>query len=375
MATQRRSLARTILRVLVMLLVAVVLMAAGYVGYLSATYYRIDDGIQLEVTGATTANKAQLEHGIAYTVATYNIGFGAYDPSFSFFMEEGWMADGTPTRGDDSTAASKEGVLALTDGAIATLQSLSPDFCLLQEVDVNSTRSYHVDQSAAFMAAFPAHQAVFAPNFHSAFLAYPFQDMHGSVQSGLLTLSDVGISTATRYSYPIDEGFPQKFFDLDRCFSAVRIPTDDGHELVLINSHMSAYDEGGVYRAKQMELLMGLLSAEYAAGNYVIAGGDWNHALADSLELYESEQLPPDWVSTLDEDELPKGLSVVQADNLAEVASCRGSDMPYVPGVTYLVTVDGFIVSDNVVATAHNVDAGFAYSDHNPVTLTFELAA
>ena len=91
MATQRRSLVKTILRVLVVLLVAVALAAAGYVGYLSATYYRIDDGIQLEVTGATTANKAQLEHGIAYTVATYNVGFGAYDPSFSFFMGEGWL--------------------------------------------------------------------------------------------------------------------------------------------------------------------------------------------------------------------------------------------------------------------------------------------
>ena len=49
--------------------------------------------------------------------------------------------------------------------------------------------------------------------------------------------------------------------------------------------------------------------------------------------------------------------------------------MPYVPGVTYRLTVDGFIVSDNVVATSHNVDAGFSYSDHNPVTLTFELGA
>ena len=47
--------------------------------------------------------------------------------------------------------------------------------------------------------------------------------------------------------------------------------------------------------------------------------------------------------------------------------------MPYEPGVSYEVTVDGFIVSDNVSATAVNVDAGFAYSDHNPVLLTFEL--
>ena len=91
MATQRHSLARTILRVLVMLLVAVALAAAGYVGYLSATYYRIDDNVELEVAGAADANKAQLAHGATYTIATYNVGFGAYDPSFSFFMEEGWL--------------------------------------------------------------------------------------------------------------------------------------------------------------------------------------------------------------------------------------------------------------------------------------------
>lgn len=37
----------------------------------------IDDNATLEVTGAQTANKSQLEHGVTYTVATYNIGFGA----------------------------------------------------------------------------------------------------------------------------------------------------------------------------------------------------------------------------------------------------------------------------------------------------------
>lgn len=283
------------------------------------------------------------------------------------------MSDGTATRGSFGTALSKEGVLESTDGVIATLQSLGPDFCLLQEVDVDSTRSYHVDQLAVLERAFPGHQVVFASNFHSAFLAYPPHDMHGSVESGLLTLSDVCVTSATRRSYPIDEGFPQRFFDLDRCFSVVRIPTDDGHDLVLVNNHMSAYNEGGVYRAKQFQLLMGYLEAERDAGNYVIAGGDWNHALAGSRELYESQQLPPEWVSPLDEAELPECLSVVTAENLVDVASCRGSDIPYEPGVTYRVTVDGFIVSDNVSAKARNVDMGFAYSNHNPVFLTFEL--
>ena len=41
--------------------------------------------------------------------------------------------------------------------------------------------------------------------------------------------------------------------------------------------------------------------------------------------------------------------------------------------MTYTTTVDGFIVSSNVEATAQNIDTGFAYSDHNPVLLTFRL--
>ena len=31
------------------------------------------------------------------------------------------------------------------------------------------------------------------------------------------------------------------------------------------------------------------------------------------------------------------------------------------------------VVSSNVTASAENVDTGFAYSDHNPVKLTFTL--
>ena len=43
--------------------------------------------------------------------------------------------------------------------------------------------------------------------------------------------------------------------------------------------------------------------------------------------------------------------------------------------MNYTTVVDGFLVSDNVRAEAENIDTDFAYSDHNPVLLTFELAA
>ena len=43
------------------------------------------------------------------------------------------------------------------------------------------------------------------------------------------------------------------------------------------------------------------------------------------------------------------------------------------PGQDYTTVLDGFIVSDNIIATAENIDTNFAYSDHNPVKLTFRL--
>ena len=362
-------------------ILAIVLLAVAvlgiYVIYLEANYSRIADNTAAEVT-ATTSTPDTVNVGQAYTAVTYNIGFGAYTPDYTFFMDEGYLADGTKTVGEHSRAVSEESELACTNGDISLVSTVdedgsAPDFILFQEVDTDSDRSYHVNQRSLITAAFPDYTTYFAYNFHSAYLAYPFNEPIGSINSGLLTLSTLRAKTATRRSYPIDESFPTKFFDLDRCFVVMRYPTSDGHELVLVNSHMSAYDKGGTVRARQLNMVCSFISSEYAKGNYVIVGGDFNHALCGSIDLYPSQQLTPDWVAELDDSELPDGFSVVQADNLADVATCRGDDIPYEKGVTYTTTIDGFIVSDNVTATATNIDNDFEYSDHNPVRLSFSL--
>ena len=128
-------------------------------------------------------------------------------------------------------------------------------------------------------------------------------------------------------------------------------------------------------RAQQLELLRDVMEEEYEKGNYVIVGGDFNHALYGTEHTFESRQQFPGWVQTLTDADLPEHFSFVAADNGFEVATCRGADIPYEPGVNYTTVVDGFIVSDNVAASAENVDADFAFSDHNPVALTFKLAA
>ena len=366
-----KPVAKRILIVFGAILLAFVLVVGGYLAYLVVTYDRIPDNIAVDITN--NASEAPLSTGKNYTVVAYNIGFGAYTPDYTFFMDEGIMEDGTQTVGEHSVAVSEESVLTCTEGAIETIRALNPDFALFQEVDTDSTRSYGVNQKEAIEAAFPTMDAAFAINFHSAFLAYPPSEPHGIANAGLLSLSNAHVKEAVRRSYPVDNDFPAKFFDLDRCFLVERMAVENGKDLVLVNSHMSAYDEGGIIRAKQLDLLMGVLESEAAAGNYVIAGGDWNHALCGSESIYPTHQLLPPWLATFDENVLPKGYAIVKPDNLADVPTCRGSDIPFEQGVSYTVTIDGFIASDNVEAHVLNIDTGFEYSDHNPVLLTFSL--
>lgn len=352
------------------LVLLALIVVGGYALYLQLQYERIPDNTVLTVENPQTDT---LQTGKTYTAVTWNIGFGAYDQPFSFFMDSGFMADGTPVQGKQSRAGSKERVEANVGGAVETVAELDPDFVLLQEVDEDSTRSYGVNQRQWFQSAFPDKSGVFASNFHSAYLFYPVYEPHGIVNGGLLTLSSYAVNEAVRRSYPVDESFPTKFFDLDRCFAVQRLPVDGGKELVLINSHMSAFDEGGLIRQAQMELLCQVLTEEYEKGNYVIVGGDYNHVLGDTLGAFPTEQQIPQWVYTFDESMLPEGVSVVCADNDHEVPTCRSCDIPYTKGVNYTSVLDGFLVSDNVQARAVNIDTDFVYSDHNPVQLEFTL--
>lgn len=365
---------RVVKRILWGLVLAVLVLGAAvglYVGYVAVQYNRIPDGEKLTVENP---QEAALEPGREYTAATYNIGFGAYGPDYSFFMDTGVMKSGEAVSGRYGKAISAESVAQHTRGAAETIAALSPDFVLLQEVDLDADRSYHLNQWENLRKTLPGYGSVFAVNFHTPFLAYPLHDPHGATTAGLGVLSRYRIDESVRRSYPISEAFPDKFFDLDRCFAVNRLPVEGGGELVLINSHMSAYDEGGVYRQQQMDMLAGMMSDEYAKGNYVIVGGDFNHALGtEAAEAFESQQEFPAWVAILDERDLPEGIRIQKAENQLEVPTCRAAEIPYEKGVNFVTVVDGFLVSANVEATAENIDTDFAYSDHNPVLLRFTL--
>ena len=349
-------------KVLLCIVLAFVLVVGAYVAYVFIDYHRIGD---MELTPEGDAAATELAAGKRYTVLSYNIGFGAYEDDYGFFMDGG----------TESWAWSEERLTANVDAIAAFLAWQKADFYLLQEVDIDSTRSYHVDERQPIYQALPGMSHVFAQNYDSPFLMYPLTQPHGASKSGLLTFSPAAISSAKRVELPIENSV-MKLVDLDRCYSVSRIPVDDSKELILYNLHLSAYTSDGTIATEQLKLLLADMQAEYEAGNWCVAGGDFNKdLLGDSVVWFGEADQDYSWAQPIP-DGIFDGYDVTLAaplDEDAPVPSCRNADSAYHEG-QYVLTVDGFMVSKNVaLESAEVIDTGFRWSDHNPVKMVFTL--
>ena len=367
---------KMILSIFIVLLFLVIFIGT-YVTYVCVQYYRIED--DLDLTNNLKNNQTELiSLNQDYSIVTYNIGFGAYSRDFSFFLDTGYSKEGIYQKGKRSTAKSKEEVLKNISGSIDIVNNLNVDFMFFQEVYVNSTRSYKVNQLSMIESKFVNYSSVFGSNAHSAYLFYPLHDPHGIMDAGIATFSKYKTNSVTRKQLPITNHIISRLFDLDRCFMVSRLPIKASEkELVLINIHMSAYDEGGVFRKQHMDLIQEYLKNEYDKGNYVILGGDFNHDIAGTINKFPTKQEIPEWVSSLSENDLTEGYYIAAS---ADTPTCRSCEIPYEKDVNYFVTIDGFIVSNNIeliyienINELNNQDVAFMYSDHTPVYFKFKL--
>ena len=356
---------KKVIKRIVIILIALLLILGAYGAYVLTSYYRLPDNLTLEVkrNGANFyfEDAQPYTTGKFYWAMTYNTGFGAYQKDFSFFMDGG----------KSSWAEDEDSVIASVCGMGEIINNVNPDFVFLQEVDVDSTRSYHVDQTEILNQFVKGYYYTFAQNYDSPFLFFPPWQPHGVSKSGLLTYSKGQITDAMRRSLPISESL-SKLLDLDRCYSVSRIPIENGKSLCLYNMHMSAYGTNDSIRDKQLVMLYADMEADYKKGNYVICGGDFNCDLKG-----EQEENVPQWAKSFPRESLPEGfrLAIDEAkeENIAH-NTCRSADKPYNEETSYTITLDGFIISDNInVNYYQHMDWGYEFSDHEPVIMQFRM--
>ena len=347
-----------IIKALLLVLGVLVLAAGGLVGYLTLTEYRPDDIEQLEVTQAARSDNVRV--GERLDVLSFNTGYCGLGRDQDFFMDGGTMV----------RPESEQIVRDNMNGILSELARQDADIYLLQEVDFDSYRSYYVNQADTYRHGLSLNMAV-AYNYKCDFVPFPWPPL-GKVESGLVTFTDLNVTQATRESLPVPFTWPMRVANLKRCLLVERIPVaDSGRELVLINLHLEAYDDGEG-KVAQTRQLLDFIHQEYEKGNYVIAGGDFNQTFEGVQRFggsWEGKWTP----GVFTEDELPQSVRLVYDPSLP---TCRSLDQAYTGDrdnhVFYLI--DGFLVTDNVqVEDVHTVDLDFAYSDHNPMLMQVTL--
>lgn len=242
------------------------------------------------------------------------------------------------------------------------------DFCLLQEVDQASKRSYDVDQVQEISQSLSEYGHTYAINYRSQFVPVPPLNPMGPVTSGQMILSKYHVDSAIRIGFDKHPAWPGRLFYMKRCFLVNYIPLTNGKTVVLINIHNSAFDSSGQFRKREMEQLGAFIQKAYQSGKYVIAGGDWN-ANPPGFDPTKIESGDSVFVDPFAE--MMAHLPGWQGASDPRVPTNRHVDTPYKQGATPTTILDFFVASPNIdILKDETFPLGFICTDHQPAILS-----
>lgn len=350
---------KKILKALLVIVIVLLVLVGGLLTWLTIVEYKPEDTEVVPVQSVGGQAKS-LAAGDSIKFVAWNIGYGALGDNADFFMDGGKMV----YTGDEARVREN------MDNIANEVRAQAPDILLLQEIDLDSSRSRHINETLYF-DGMGFNNRTFANNFKVAFFPIPIPP-YGHIDSGIATYSSYQTTSATRVQLPCPFSWPIRTFNLKRCLLITRIPVEGGKELVIVNLHLEAYDDGEG-KAAQAQMLMDILNEETAKGNYVIAGGDFNQVFSNVDNKYPV--FPEQWQ--------PAALDISPYEDTwqfimcSDTASCRSLYAPLAgndPNSLQYYTIDGFIVSSNIRVDSYEiVDLGFVSSDHNPQVLNITL--
>ncbi len=350
-----RRILLSILKWAFALVLAGAILVGGLLAYLTFTEFNPPLSGEPQIGNVSVSGNYD---GGKLKIVTFNTGYAGLGKDADFFMDGG----------EGVTPESNELVIQNMDGIEELLKEIDADVIFLQEVDIDSKRSYNLDQWRLYESELEDYESVFAANYKCDFVPYPIGDFIGEVHSGIVTYSRFDILKSFRVSLPNNFSWPTRVANLKRCMLVTRHKVGGSEqELVLINCHLEAYDDDAT-RQEQFRTVLEYAEREYLNGNYVIIGGDFNQTFPNSdrfVPLKEENWVPGKLP------ELESNWTYAYDDSNP---TCRLLDRPYDGVDTQFYVIDGFLVSDNLqIESVETIDGDFTYSDHNPVVLEVSL--
>jgi endonuclease/exonuclease/phosphatase family metal-dependent hydrolase len=202
----------------------------------------------------------------ALTVVSFNIGYGR-GPA-----------------GDESGPWTREHIEKHLYGIAGQLVALNADLVFLQEVDLDSARSHHIDQGVylADKAAFPFVSCV--TTWEKNYVPFPYwppSRHYGAMKSGQCVLSRFPIKSSTRHRLPQPTSNPwwRNRFYLNRALDVLELDLG-GRRVHAVNVHLEAFDVDN--RMDQVQRLIALMPTLEA--DRLVVAGDFNALPPDAAQ-------------------------------------------------------------------------------------------
>ena len=243
--------------------------------------------------------------------------------------------------------------------AIAALRPLNADIIAFQEIDLDSNRSYGINQVDVLANALGFAKAGLAINWNKNYVPFPYWPISahfGKIISGQAVLSRYPIAENQRIV--LDKVASRPFFYnavyLDRLAQVTQLQVGD-RSLMVINVHLEAFDNPT--RFSQTRAVQELAET-YARDYPVLLVGDFNSALNRPEEGERSIEIMAD--SQIFVSALPKSQWTSQPTYPSDTPEYKLDYLFYTPATIEL--------NNTRVVT----EAGQA-SDHLPLVITFTL--
>ena len=288
------------------------------------------------------------------TITTWNIGYGGMGEESDFVF------DGGQQRRPPDAALVDKNIAGITQ----TVAGFDADVLLFQEVAQPSWTNHGRNLVKVLDEAAGERRREFHADIVTKGIPRPLR---------------VEIGNATYYRHrpagfeliglPLEPYFELGLFRKNYRIHVLRL--DGQTPWTIANIHLSAFDPEDIdVRRQQVTAVFDFAKAEYAAGQHVIIGGDWNLIMSDAAYPHRTAERHSFWVREFPPETIPQGWSIAAPK---DVPTVRLAHAPYVAGINRTIAIDGFIVSPNVLTKmVAGQDLGFKWSDHNPVTAKFQ---
>jgi exonuclease III len=288
------------------------------------------------------------------SVLNWNLGYAGLGKDSDFYMDGGVMF----------SPPSKEIVETNLAGIRNILSENKSDFHIFQEISEPDMLTLGVDVLKGVKDELSDYSMHYSSDFRTRFIPTKWALRHGLGAFTRIKTSPVDLIRLTNEPTKLGGVIQRQYHMVTTEFEHA-----DGTQWILLNLHLSAFDEGGNVRLKQLNELIVIADTFYQSGKHVIVGGDWNIQLSDTEFPTTTKEEFLFWRTKLPREKILPGWEIVVDEN---TPTMRSNERPYTKGENFTSIIDGYMVSPNVdTISVETIDTNFEFTDHQPVKAVF----